>query len=438
MTDGQGVSVVCEMGFGIYAAKPIVDELKRRGVNVYVYTQEANVGKAVSYLGVKEDHVVSIQSITNKTCSVIDYLLKQLLMKSDFSTQHSRIVKGRKGILGLLGKLLRILPKPRQNRVNTIYAYIWKNVLLKSYFRTSKVIYFTSSNNTYFLNSKQHNVFVVVESWDHPAKSPFFVIPEMVFTWNEALIKDIHDFQGSTNCMIIYPLKFRYIEEMKEGKKVISKNSIYNDDMKWIRNNSYILYICTYSSFSGPDYFSKELWLIVQLAGMCEKLGKKLYVRPHPHFKGDEFASIDDKKMIRVGQPASKPGFNCLFTVDDQIFKTKLLRQAEMILNVGTTLVLEASLTNQNILQLDLAVPDFEGFARASQNYHIRNHLNTLPSVVHLTVSSISVLEDYLQNGVSNEFSLALREWIMQSKSLKHSVTEIVNVVLGNTGISSR
>ena len=422
------VSIVCELGFAIYSAKPIVEYLTNIGVTVYIYTHEDNILKASEYLSVPTSQVCAIQMIERASFSVLDYLVKQLLVSSDFSSQHKRVVEGRKGGLGWIGKVLRILPKPSQSFANVIYSKLWYSIHRRAVFATEDVLYFTYSQSTYLLNNKKHNIYTIVESWDHPAKAPFFVSSEKVFVWNNALSHDVKKFQGYENSEVVFPLKFRYIEELeiKLNEDVVIDE--YVKDIDFIKSNNFVLYICTYSNFSGSEFFSKELFLIKEIAKICSRSNKLLYIRPHPHCRGDEFKSLYEYGCVFIGRTVLDSGFNCVFSEKDQVFKMLLLRQAELIINVGTTLVLEAALLNESILQIDLDTEVFEGFARASNNYHIKTHLNSQPGVLRLGID-MNCLEEIINFGPGSEFSESIRQWLISRCDLKESIHEIVGVI---------
>ena len=185
------------------------------------------------------------------------------------------------------------------------------------------------------------------------------------------------------------PSQVQYINEYLKNELHEENLGNYNKDIYFIETNSFILYICTYSNFSGENFFKKELLLIEKILSICEKNGQYLYVRPHPHFIGNEFEKIKDSPYLYIGKPAEDASYSCIFKTEDQAFKIKLLQEANLIINVGTTLVLEASLLNEEIVQLNLNYEDFYGFSRACSNHHINSYLLNKKDVVYISTDSI-------------------------------------------------
>ena len=411
----------------MYAIKPIVDELNKKKYKLFFYTDTSRINEAVEYLGLNRNSTYSVQSITNKYLSTADFLLKQLLVNSKFSSQYTRTIQGNTGLIYSVGRVLSKFPKFKQKYVNKSYHYFWCLFNIFNRFKTKNLLVVTCTNNTYFLNSFYNHVYLIVESWDHPAKSPFFVNPVKVFTWNKALCNDIQKFQGNLDCQIIYPLKFRYINEYLKNELHSESLPNYSKDIEFIKNNSFILYICTYSKFSGKDFFHKELFLIEELLRICTEKEKYLYVRPHPHFIGNEFEKIKDSTYLYIGKTAQNASYSCIFKNEDQIFKIKLLQKADLIINVGTTLVLEASLLNEKIVQLNLNYEEFYGFSRVCRNHHIKKFLLENKDVVHISSKCIDILGDFISNKKKSEFSKQLNRGFFNNKTVYNSVKEIIN-----------
>ena len=116
---------MCEHGFGMYAIKPIVDELKNKKYKLFFYTDNSRISEAVEYLGLNRNLTYSVQSITNKYLSTADFLLKQLLVNSKFSSQYTRTIQSNTGLISSVGRFLSKLPKFKQKYVNKFYHYFW-------------------------------------------------------------------------------------------------------------------------------------------------------------------------------------------------------------------------------------------------------------------------------------------------------------------------
>jgi hypothetical protein len=424
--DKQGVSIIAENGTALYSIKPIIENINSKGVVIYLYT---SVEKkfASTEVSIPITHIISINTITTRYKSVFDFLLKQLLVNSKFSSQYSRINKTNSELLNFVGNVLLKLPKPNTKKVNKIYSSIWKLINRKPIFKTEKLLVVTRSGNSYLLNNKHHTIYTLVESWDHPVKSPFFFQSKTTYVWNQSLIEDVAEFQnyGVSSIKTIFPLKFRYIEELQNRTLNVSNTSIQNE-LNFIKKSSYILYICTYSNFSGNNLFEGEKILIKQIIDICKEGGKILYIKPHPHSNGKEFNFLKDDDTFRVGISANNSGYNYIFTDEDQYYKIQLLTNARMIINVGTTLVLESSLLNTNIVQIKLN-DKYKNFKVASENYHNKKYLNNNPYILDLNKESLSEIEQYMQK--ENKFSKYLQKWVT-SKDYKNSIEELVNDII--------
>lgn len=399
---------------GLYAVKPLVDALKDT-MPLYIYTRRENRRKACTYLGVEDAVIKDIESLTSRWKSLLDFCFKQILVDNNFFSQYKTPIAATP--LKFIVTLGKMVPKPPQRIINALYHYLWCLLNVRPVFKTKKVIYITRSGNTYLLNNFYHDIYTIVESWDHPVKSPFFVKSKVIFTWNKELSADISLFQGGSNIQTIFPLKFRYLAEIADSPVLIEDNQIARE-LDFIRTNDYILYVCTYSSFSKNGLFEDEKELIMQISKMAQRQQKILYVKPHPHALSTDFSFLKSDFNIRLGISATLPGFNYIFTDQDQYYKLELLRHAKLIINVGTTLVLEASFVNENILQLD--APNGFSFSYASTNYHVKKYLNSNKWSVKLKPHYYANLETYISNGVSGEFALFLRQWICD-KSYKDS-----------------
>lgn len=407
------LSIHAELGTAIYLIKPIVEELSKRKIETYLYTHPMNVQKAATYLNVKTENIFDLK-YDNRIQGYIDFLIKQLIVKKTFSFQYKRVNSSKNKILKIMIHILGYLPKPNPNKINKIYNSVWVLLNRKPYYKTRNVLYITRSGITHTLNSKFHNIVTIVESWDHPVKSPFFVKSKKILVWNKDLLKDVKKFQNENSIIESYPLKFRYIDEFKRLKPEIA-NFRVKEEIEFTKKYSYWLYICTFSNFSGGNIFSDEKKVIARLVEIAQKKKEFVYIKPHPHGKRDELHSLLSYDNVRIGIPATYSGMNYIFTDEDQYYKYLLLKNAKKIFNIGTTLVLEASILNDSIYQLDGSDSDW-AFANSCNNYHIKKYLNVFPSVIKINKKTIYDIGRYLEVK-NNGFSESLRTWISSKKS---------------------
>ncbi|QKJ22270.1 hypothetical protein [Poseidonibacter lekithochrous] len=423
--DKSGISIIAENGIAIYTVKPIIKELVNKDISIYIYTT-VNKDIVSKELNIKKEKIININTLTNRYKSVFDFLLKQLLVNSKFSTQYSRINKTNSKVLNVLGNFFLKLPKPNSKKVNNIYSFIWKNINRKPSFKTKKLFVITRTGNSYLINNKHHTAFTLVESWDHPVKSPFFFNSKLTFVWNNSLKQDVVKFQNYDSNLIetIYPMKFRYIEELKD-KNINIANVFIKKELDFIESNKYVLYICTYSNFSGNNLFEGEKLLIKEILSICKKNNKILYIKPHPHSNGKEFEFLDKSEDFRIGISATNNGYNYIFTDEDQYYKIQLLKKANTIINVGTTLVLESSLLNTNIVQIKLN-NNYKNFKVVSENYHNKKYLNSGNFILDLNTEPLYKLEKYIEK--ENKFAHELKYWVTD-KTYKQSIEEIVDEI---------
>jgi hypothetical protein len=422
----HGVSIIAENGVALYSMKPIIENINSKGVEIYLYTSVEK--KLVSTeVSIPISHIININTITNRYKSVLDFLLKQFLVNSKFSSQYSRVNKTNSELLNFVGNVLLKFPKPNVTKVNKIYSSIWKLINRKPIFKTEKLLVVTRSGNTYLLNNKHHTIYTLVESWDHPVKSPFFFQSKRTYVWNKSLLEDVVEFQNYdlSSIKTVFPLKFRYIEELRNRTLNISNTSIQNE-LYFIKKSRYILYICTYSNFSGNNLFEGEKILIKQIVDICKEKGEMLYIKPHPHSNGKEFNFLKGDDTFRIGISATNSGYNYIFTDEDQYYKIQLLTNAIMIINVGTTLVLESSLLNTNIVQIKLN-DKYKNFNLVSENYHNKKYLNNNPYILDLNKEPLKKLEKYMKK--ENNFSKYLKKWVT-NKDYKNSIEDLVNDII--------
>ena len=60
----KNISIVAEIGTGIYAALPIVKAPEAKNFNIYIYTS-SNIADTANYLKLPKENIIAIGSITN-------------------------------------------------------------------------------------------------------------------------------------------------------------------------------------------------------------------------------------------------------------------------------------------------------------------------------------------------------------------------------------
>ncbi len=280
--------------------------------------------------------------------------------------------------------------------------------------KCDKLIVFTKVYHPYLLSPFSERIILIMESWDHPAKEPFLVLPAATLAWNKDLISDIKEFQRYNLVCRVKPLKFRYVfERTAQTEDVLLshlKTEVLKAEVDFIKKNKVIIYpMCTssgYFAFEGEIQFLKELSLGLANTGL------KLYIRPYP------LAPEADTEVLKK-IPDSLLGYSALHKdgedmFDDELMTHKflLIKHAHLILNVGTTFVIDAALINDRIIQLSLETDKFKEFSLYSKGIHIRKYLagNGAKKYFGNPQEFSNIISD-----VNDSYAPKLRDWLLYS-----------------------
>ena len=153
--------------------------------------------------------------------------------------------------------------------------YISFKYFIPSHLSHQRNLIVTRLGNPQFLVRTNARQKVIVESWDHPQKSPFLHYSNTGYTWNDDrydLIKN-QIVEGHKN---IYPLKFRYISEFSKlsrgqlSLKTLNLEMEYKEHLKALEDLKFLMYIpCTQSRNS--KLFKSEIFFIDQLCQWANK-----------------------------------------------------------------------------------------------------------------------------------------------------------------------
>lgn len=429
-----GVSIWATSAFNFYSIKPIIDKLKTADVSIHIYTVSQHPELIAKYLNIPRENIINIKALNKKypirstVARITHKLFEKYMVSPDFSVMYSRIRSAKKseGVFWA---------QKDGKWINSTYKKLF-SLWMPNIFNGDTVLVLSLVTNPYWLCSCKNDVTLLMESWDHPVKMPLMHFPSLVYTWNDALAKDFCNYQGYDSSTVISPLKFRYIEEFSNHAGNISdympQSSKYLKDIEFITKQSYILYICTSSSRNTKAY-NGEMKLINDLIKYCKKLNLWLYIKPKPDGLDTEYDSLKSEKKVWIGIYGT--GSEGLDMLDDEYhaYRYLLLKQAQYVVNVGTTFVLEAALVGAKIVQLNiLDNANYYGFSNMMSNPHIQKYLNSSDFVIDCKSSSLTVNNALLNQdteNISQCYSVELKKWLTNGHNVNSTVEKIISTI---------
>lgn len=420
----KNVAFWCENIFGFYTLKPIVERYQKKNYKIFVYTRKHNIKIFINYINSSQNiEIIAIEDIDSIFLRVLNYIYKNFLTNPKFSQMYYRQRKNNRDNFyhKYLGKTFYVSDK----KINNLYTKFFS--LFKNRLKSNLLISISRVHSNHLVCSKSTKHVSIMESWDHPVKAPYFHRPDVLLTWNEDLKTDYQKYQDFTDIKMykMKPLKFRYIEERsnKSPESLIKslKNENYIDDLNLVKFANIILYIATTSSVN-PSGHKGEMKLIEQLCMATQKLGKKLYIKPKPNGPQGDYDIFRKKySNVIVGTYATNPNSIDMLDEEYHTFRYLLLYYADFIVNFGTTFVLEASLLDKPILQLNLSKKDYGEFGEYSENLHIKKYLLNEYSV---KIKNENDLIDILQKTqeVFKLYSGKIKKWILDNETTKSAI----------------
>lgn len=252
-----------------------------------------------------------------------------------------------------------------------------------------------------------------MESWDHPVKMPYLIYPNQSLTWNNDLKKDIVENQFFSSVNIIKPLKFRYIYDFKRYSEAELFNMLrkekYKKELSALSGKKYILYPTTTSSLNQFAH-KGEMQLIDRLCSASANEGIDIYIKPKPNGVDGDYDIFKKNKNVIIGIYATDSNSMDLLDEEYNIYRYLLLKNAYLVVNVGTTFVLEAALADVPIVQLILREKSFDNFSIYSKNLHIEKYLHG-NSCVHIGESD-KISFDTQSLSKYYAYSQRLKRWV--------------------------
>jgi hypothetical protein len=434
------VYIWCEGVDRCYSLKPIVQRLMNKGVEVYMYFPNTEYHSLISdYLGIPEGRIVSVYEkypFRARVLGGLSNLVLASMVDRGFSVMFARYVETM--IPKKYSFLRKVLPEISK-QINRTYMRIFR-CLTPRPMNDGKVLVVTTLNLPFWVSPYKQSLITLMESWDHAIKLPFFHIPSKCYTWNDDLGNDVVEHQNIDNVSSIYPFRFRYLEEFGLKYSGISEalndleDSKYRKHLLTLSSQKIVTYVLT-SSFLDYKAFVEEKSLILQICKWSHQEGVCLYIKPKPHgVEGelDEFRVFDN---VIVGMYGDAGSTNMLDD-DYHLYRYILLKKSNLVVNVGTTFGLEASIAGCPVLQI-VPTEDYPDkyFYHYSQNPHLRKYLMVGDDCFHYGGDFVALglrLRASLENGTSAEaYSARLKSWVTGDADLNQSFDLLVEDLVG-------
>ena len=303
------------------------------------------------------------------------------------------------------------------DRLNSRYAKLVKiltsvGLIKKIDLRPDLMFSFTKVHNAHHLVQFNDVHISIMESWDHPSKEPYLLLPRRSLTWNKALAEETRRYQNYDTVHTITPLKFRYIFESEKKSEAELASRITDtdlaEDLRLFDNNRLVIYpMCTSSAYFG---FAGELEFVKELCKMLRNSAYKLYIRPYP------LAPIEDKQKLealddKVYVGASISGTDGTEVLDEelQIHKYLIIKKSALIINTGTTFVFDAALCDRPIVQVYFDPESDQDFhITINKQEHLKNYLLNEHAVLYSPQNILTATE-----AADMSFSRSIKKWLL-------------------------
>jgi hypothetical protein len=435
----RGVTVMASNPEQLYSLKPIVDALRSRGATVRLAAPSGIAALAAEYLNVPQRNVLNLEGRFPVRWSIrhgVAWLLARYFVFArvprDFSVMYRRVRSSGRFAERLLGWF----PSVKPTRVNAAYHALFDR-WLPNIFGRDMVLASTPVTHSHLLCARGVRVCTIIDSWDHSFKMPLLHEPVTTFAWNDDLAAAVREYQRIDHVRSIFPLRFRYIEELADtdlhaGIHCLS-NPVFRSDLEAIGNDGFVCYVAT-SSSRNPSAFQGELALVKDIRDYCAEHHIRLYIKPKPNGMPDEFAVFAGDAAVQIGPYGTGSSNLQLLDAEYHLYRYALLKQARLVINVGTTFGLEASLVGAAVLQLRLDNrKKFGAFQELCSNPHVvRYFLADRPYRTYTgSRSSMEKLfEEAMTSSVARDYSAGLRQWIRADHTLADSVELVADTVM--------
>lgn len=376
------ISFYCENAFSLIYALPIIKDYLDKNYKVDAFVEQKLFDVVGDNPEMSNINFIIIDKFKNFFLAKLTEFFKLFFINDDFSPLYfqRKKIKFGGGKLYFFSNFFKFF-KIKNNRVNSFYRKVFSKIYSTNLFKklpvnSSKIYVLTKVFHPYLLSPYNKITHLITESWDHPAKEPFLIDPNVSESWNTALSNELKKYQGYKKITKSRCLKFNYITELNNKQFDIELNKNDEADLKNLENIDYAIY----PMFTSSKYFAfeDEVVFVSDLAKKMSADNIKLYIRPYP------LAPIEDveklKKIFNVIVGCGnilENGFE-VFDKSHMLHKYLLIKKAKYVINLGTTFVFDAAIVKSNckIIQLKIESDSYGNLGTYAHGVHMKNYLH--------------------------------------------------------------
>ncbi|GEM_PF-4294327 len=246
-----------------------------------------------------------------------------------------------------------------------------------------------------------------VYSWDNPYKDHEWISDASAYlVWNEEGKTDLYELHGvePDRVEISGAIQFEYL--------------LHLDLTPAPDRERYLLFTC---SIAQDEFISQEVDLIVNISELLLAVNPEvtLQVRPYPFRHADRLPYYDrllNLKNVKLLKYGTINGTVRVSSSEDLVQKAVQLRDAEAVLNLGSTIGLEASFTSAPILQL---LPPATG-----QRWDIREMLKNehLRFLIRKEMPNVLTTDEEMVTAFSDILSGQTEEYMAYTRALQQMI----------------
>lgn len=437
----EALDLACSNYYGLSSLRPLVQEFQRRGivVRLFIFGQRLDPKLCAQYLNLELTSIHADfggKKIRMFILHCLDQAFRLAHTSPHFSSMYRKILAQEKsrGFWKWFSRLTHFFPKT--SSPNHHYYHFFK-FLVPQQKKPVPVLATSLLHAPYWLCQKKAQVHLLVDSWDHPVKMPFFLNPRATYAWNEDLAQDVRKLQKLGQTQVTYPFRFHYIFELKNQSALRPASPHLQKHLSELPLQFMVYAMGSFSNY--PELFSGEEKLIWELIKIAEEINIPLYIKPRPDSGPATFESFKKNKMVIIGPTKTAAGEHkvlpdLVIDQDYNIYRFLLLQRARLLINVGTTLIFEGALVGTPILQMDLSssLPEMKGFIEWTDNPHLKKYIKPRASCFRYELTGDSTLlkkeiQDYLHDESKAQLmSQELKEWIMPQASFTTAVEQLL------------